>query len=535
MNDKIKFFLYGWLMGVKQLEREKAPVEKPVQFINIGYDKDKMKVGEKQILTATLYPPDATYQAVEWQSSDIDVLAVNKLTDTSAEISALKTGDAQIVCRATDTFGAKAVVTFHVQGNLVFTSFTFDKMTRSILNPRVAASMICVDYEPKTMKGTDWGIVLHNSVSGEDSPYIVEDSIFDNCKLIKPDYVSNNFDDYISHKVTGAAGDKMLYDIKTRDGSGIQILDKSMTDVSKSEFTRALYGYTGSPTNKNITMLTGYEFQIYDNNTTQFKQAIDLGDINVEIQQEDEIISVSNFTITALKAGTAKILVTFPYNVDNFEVNVTVVDSSTSTSRPTLCLVDNSGAVVEGLYNGALRTAENNYRVAFYCSDKSVGGKVISVKSRDTNGLLVNSDMTLTVLKPGSWVYDVTYEYGGTHAHYTTSQRIQILGDSLTIHKVESPYLRDGICLCVVTGGVYYADDYNMQSVVSVFNSNQVELEKKFKIASNLLITGCTYTPSLSTHAGTAIYYKFKKLTAGNATVSFQIEGFTETKKSITI
>ena len=170
MNDKIKFFLYGWLMGAKQLEREKAPVEKPVQFINIGYDKDKMKVGEKQILTATLYPPDATYQAVEWQSSDIDVLAVNKLTDTSAEISALKTGDAQIVCRATDTFGAKAVVTFHVQGNLVFTSFTFDKMTRSILNPRVAASMICVDYEPKTMKGTDWGIVLHNSVSGEDSP-----------------------------------------------------------------------------------------------------------------------------------------------------------------------------------------------------------------------------------------------------------------------------------------------------------------------------------------------------------------------------
>lgn len=529
MNDKIKYFLYGWLMGVKQLEREKAPVEKPVQFINIGYEKDKMKVGEKQILTATLYPPDATYQAVEWQSSDIDVLAVNKLTETSAEISALKTGDAQIVCRATDTFGAKAAVIFHVQGNSVFTSFTFSGMSNFVLDPRVAAALVCVDYEPKTMKGTDWGIELHNSVSGGYSPYTIEDSIFDNCKLIKPNYTSNNFDDYISSSI--GLG-KQLFDIKTKDGSGIQILNKRMEGVNKGEFTNALFGYSGT-LNRNLTILAGYECQIYSGDgLSRIIQAIDIKDIGIEVEQADEIISVYNFTVTGLKAGIAKIKINMPNEIDSFEVNVTVVDTSTSTTEPNLCMVDNSGAAV---YDSALIIEENSYKVGFY-GETAIGGKVISIKSKDTNKLEVNSDMTVTALKPGFCAIDLTYEYGGAHTQSTITYGIQIYSEHLVIHKVESPYLKDGICLCVTTdNNAAYSDDYNMQNIVSLFNSNQVELVDKFKIDSRYTIPGCTYKPMMLSMFGTATYFKFRKLVSYDVPVLFQIGEFTETKESITI
>ena len=64
MDDRVKYFLYGLIIGGKQIERVREPTQVPVQIINIGYDSDTMFVGDRQILTVSIFPQDASYQEI---------------------------------------------------------------------------------------------------------------------------------------------------------------------------------------------------------------------------------------------------------------------------------------------------------------------------------------------------------------------------------------------------------------------------------------------------------------------------------------
>ena len=74
--------------------------------------------GETYVLTATIYPEDATEKAVEWSVSDKNVVSIKPLDNVSAKVTVLKEGTATITATTIDGSNLKATCKINVLSDI---------------------------------------------------------------------------------------------------------------------------------------------------------------------------------------------------------------------------------------------------------------------------------------------------------------------------------------------------------------------------------------------------------------------------------
>ena len=77
-------------MKIKSVER--------IEIQSSAKDANKLSVGKSMMLTATVYPDDATYRDVSWESSDPAIAMV----DTNGNVTAIASGDVIITASTQD-------------------------------------------------------------------------------------------------------------------------------------------------------------------------------------------------------------------------------------------------------------------------------------------------------------------------------------------------------------------------------------------------------------------------------------------------
>lgn len=539
-DNDIKNFLYGYLIGQKPLGRERAPVDIPVTIVNIGYNSDTLTVGESMILTASVYPSDASYQEVEWSSSDINVLAVNKTTALSAEVRAISTGDVTITCKATDGYGATGTVIIHVQAGMTFETLSVNQTLSSRLTDiRVATALIELNYTPVAMNGNLLNIEMAAPLSGNPTPFIIENTMFDNVKLIKNTFIGRTQEDYLNYS-TGSLT-YLRYSVRAQDGSGLLVSDVNIPSVAGTQLYESLYGQPG-----NISQFTGerwlkvgYQCRLTGlfNNFTGY-QSIYLKDMTVEID-DDTLIEVSNdWIITGVKAGDTTVKVTL---VDGRTGVCTlhIVSEATRASAPGIEIIDSTGQRVRMSYYGALNLVSGEtYKGVGAMSTNTNGSVVKAIASGDVDVAVINSDGTFTVIGDGSTriTFERTYNASSGEVTNTTNETIQVYASGVNVGTCTSDYIKSGVVVYAYTHpNVYYSDGYCKNRISVSFNSNQARLVSIVKSPKPNELNTVTYTPEFNAYSGTVNYYQFEKYTTGDVVLTFMVEGFPDTATQITI
>lgn len=530
MDERLKYFFYGLIVGGKQVERVKVPIETPVEIINIGYDRDTMYVDERQILTASIFPVLASYKEVEWSSSNISVISINKLTPTTAEVLAVDTGDVIITCKATDGSGVTATLNMHAIANKVYTEFSFSYESRGLGSLRTPDELIEVNYQPADMPADKWGIKLNPIKTGAETPYQIVNTPFRNIKAIKNTFKSGNYDDYFTY------GTSVGYDIETYDGSGYLLSGRTLQSIA-SDLKESLYGVSGPIYKRTLEIKVGYTVNLYSafGRTTIPDQCLYLNSIGLEIDNPDIIEIDSRKNVKAIASGVCNIIGTLPSG-EQWTLELTCSDSITETTRPSVIVTDEKGQEI---------TSEGRI-------DTGVGNKVyLAVRGNVTSGLVeitgvtnpdiaeVTSDGGVLIKSDGSVTiqYKLIYNSSSGETEYNSSTSVRIISSRLAVGRVSSSYLEEGLVLYVTTRNVLYNNGYLTNKVNPVYNANLVTLkqimlvERQYVSSFNTL----TFEPSLSTGGGTVTMYHMIKNTTEPVTIRFQLEGNPEIFEEITI
>lgn len=536
MDDRVKYFLYGLIIGGKQLERVREPTQVPVQIINIGYDSDTMFIGDRQILTVSIFPQDASYQEVEWHSSDISVISINKLTPTTAEVLAVDTGDVIITCKATDGSGATGTLNMHAVSSKVYTEFSFGYESSGLGALRTPDDLIEVIYQPVDMEADRWGIKLDKIATGAESPYSVIDTPFKNIKAIKNTFDSNNYNDYFTSRTS------VGYDIETYDGSGFSLLDRQLKSPA-DDLRVSLYGVsgTGSP-NSTIQLKIGYTVNLYSAlfPTVLAEQSLALDKLELNIDNPD-IIEIDNLkNIKAVGTGTCTISTTLTTGA-TWSVTINCVSAATRTSRPIVFLTDSKGQSISTTSDGMLETgAGNKVYIAVRGGRASASGGLVEITGvNDTNLAEVTSDGGV-LIKAASWVtiyYRETYNGSSGETEYTGSIRVRVLSRSIDIGTISSDYLSEGTVVYAALNGVYFANGYLTNKLTAVYNANLVELRQILLVNREYIneLDTLTFNPSVSSQGGTVVMYHFVKNTSSAVNIRLQLESNPEVYAEIEI
>lgn len=528
MEDKLKYFMYGLLAGGRPLNRIKEPTEIPIQQLSIGYDNDRMILGERQVLTVSIFPVEASYQEVEWISSDISIISVNKITPTSAEVLANSTGDVYITCRATDGSGVSTSIKLHCIGDEVFSKFSLGGYYGGIGQGHAPDCLVEVNYEPKTMGANKWGIEIRDSL-GEELPYSIIDTPFKNIKAIRTLFNTDEYINYFNYINTGVNPTLAFkYDAITKDGSGLRADNNNINTIDlqaiQGKNLGTFYYNTENISEQTIDLKVGYLVSLYD--TVSVKQS--LYDTDVTLEGEEYISLDSYGMIHGISEGTGKITIKFKNNT-TIVLNINVVNTVTKTSRPTVKLFNKQGKEIRWSNDGMLDIGDNTVYLGIAYTSNSSGG-IVKIKSlNDYNSAEITSDGGVLIHNSNSITvyYELRYNNGTSEQIYNGNINIRIRSNNISpIGIVSSEYLTDGVVVYVRTGTIFNFNGYLVNKINVVYNSNQLELKQILNCDFNIRNTDTlVFTPSLNSFNGTVSLYHFKKMVDTPVTVEFNIVG----------
>ena len=536
MNDLIKGWIYGFIMGGGQLPtKDRSPVEIPVQSIQLGYTTDTMQLGEgNQLITAYVYPSNASNQNLEWSSSDetIAVVIRNK-NNSSAIIQTIGTGDVVITAKATDSSNVQQSMNLHVIAGLTFETLEYEGNTFSNISKYTGQGIIMFNYTPVAQKGEHIKITMNPPISNGQMQWKVRDTFFDNIKLIETDFESSNPKDYWS-----TSSEQQGYITNTDDGSGLSIANRNIS--IGNNVIDALFGLGSTNTSYNITLSCGPGlkvclFESYGNNDRLQSIHNNNGEaINLEILSGQEFISIDNdFIVTGLSLGQAKVKVIIgDYATITYTINI---EERKGTYTPSINWIDDNGNIIDddlGLMIGT--------NLRFRPIVSSIGAEFISIVPEDTEQIHVNDDLSIVPLKPGSLAMNITYKYFRNGALYQNSKRkiIKIWGDEIYCGKAESLFLKSEQVIWCSCNGPRNFNFNSFQNIDIVVNANDIEILDTF-YTRNSIISGTDDWGIKLTVLGSNIiatsnifniqFFHIRKLTTSPTTVRFQMRGFEDT------
>lgn len=194
-------------------------VVKPVTRISISHGYLSMLVGEGRELKATLEPITATYNKVNWVTSDDSVA----LVDEDGFVTALKAGTATITAQAADNSGKKATCYITVSERIPSTGITvMDK------------KLVMVSGEQKVVQ-----VSLNPTASTDRYNWSS-----DNAAVAKVDKKTGN----ITAKATGTANVTVMTDSGKTATIEITVVGLSMTSLELEQYTNYVLYVEGATT-----------------------------------------------------------------------------------------------------------------------------------------------------------------------------------------------------------------------------------------------------------------------------------------------
>lgn len=257
-----------------------------VTSVSLSQSSIKMKEGDTEQLTASVYPTNATNKSVNWSSSDKSVATVS----SNGLVTAKSAGTATITCRAADGSGKYATCKVTVEESKVYvTSVTLNKTSASLYVGETAQLSASVSPSSATNKSVSWS-------SGNTSVATVSSS------------------GLVTAKSAGTA----TITCKATDGSG----KKATCSITVKEAVKP----TSITLNKTKASITEGE-------TLQLTATIDPSDaadksVTWISDNTDVAIVDNNGLVTAKAAGTANIIATTSNNLAAV-CTITVVEKNT--------------------------------------------------------------------------------------------------------------------------------------------------------------------------------------------------------------
>lgn len=537
MPDNIKYFLYGMIVASGLVKREDKTIDVPITSIQLAYEKTDLRPDENMIITATVFPADATFKDVEWSSSDIDVLAVNKISENTCIIKALQSGSVTVTCKATypDINGvyATAAVNINVLGNIIFETLSISQLKTGMNDYHIGESALVLEYTPLEASGENISVEINETLGEEETPYSVENTMFDNIKVIKNSFNSLDYNNYISQ----SNNSYLYYSVRATDGSGLSLLNNSITFL-RNGIKESLYGSSQSDVmSKSYNLQVGYSKRLLDN-IDLFQCLATPDNVNIEVTSGNECISIdSQYIVTGVSAGTATVKATIA-NAKEYNITVNVSDSLTdTTSNPGILFVDEYGQSLASNYIGCYTRVNVKFRPV--ASAKGI--KIVSIQLSDSSKGTIENGWVIPT-GAGTVEVKVTYKYlnGNTETQYTRTINLYAYSSQISCGTVSSDYLKEGIAVwCTATNSTRYYNELNSQKVDIIFNANEAQLLSQVIFDGSNVNTLTFNRDGVSKRAvngsGTVRVYQFKKLTTGDVTVRFQSNSHPEVYDEVII
>lgn len=541
MPDNLKYFLYGLLLGSKQLEREKTPISIYIEYIVLGYDDNTLILGDSAIITSQVYPNDASHQVVEWSSSDTEIFSVQKASEFSCIIRTYKTGTAILTCMATDGSGVQTQLTINVIRGIIFETLALNTQTLSYMinTLETGEAVIVYNYTPIQANGNKMDLSFLEMLSGnENSVYDVVNTCFENIKLIKCNYSSKNVDDYYNEGGTGTSGSAYLNILATAtDGSGLTVNTRNA--LSKNSLFANLYGIPnrfGDIDTVTKTLVIGYSTYLtyyFNGNQTVHQSFYGLEEMTFTIIEGDpETIEIgARYKVTALKVGTVKILMEC---TEYYKCTITIncVENGVNTNRPTVELMDENGCFINN-YTGLVGRF-NPKKIYPVAVGNNVSAKILNLVSNNTTIVTVNDDGESVNIDHEIWgttTVTATVEYATSSGIQTRdiNAGINYLLGRVYAEVISSNYLKSGVAVGFYCN--YYYGQYDWKQVNVEFNANDLELLGVYDITSKNTLTT---TLGISSDRPAKVYW-FNKLSTRQSEVKFSFIGYPNNSVSVTI
>lgn len=513
-------FCMGLALGQKLPTMRRQPTSIPVERIQASPESLRMRPGDIVYIYFDVYPSNATIQAVDCTTSDIEVVAINRLDDLTFQVIAIEAGSASIQVRATDGYGATQTVNVAVLDDVMMENLSLQTFYNNFGDMLTAESLLVFNYTPIEAPGKNLRVTLEPSLSGNQTPLKVEDTPFDNIKKITNTFDSFNLDDYKS-KASG-----MGWKAEATDGSGLQILNRV---ISTGDLEKCIYGDARTKEiSMNMELVVGYKKHLFDSYALVQNLAVGNNMISIEVEEGDNLISIDQqLIVDGLSVGVSKVKVIIG-NYRTYNITITLKAEPSTNLSPTMVLVDEQGQQADAAYSGYYTLTGTTYRVIPY---KGTGGKILSITPEDASKIEVNGEW-VTPKAAGSIALRVEYEYKTTSGTQTGNSRIvfSVYSSGVICGTATSDYLKSGVAVWVGTKGnpsKYNVRNHNVVDII--YNGNEARQTGFIKVNTSQIATITFNKDGASGASPTNMYatvYVFEKLTSGPVKIRFQQHDF---------
>lgn len=522
MTDWQRGFVQGLSMGQKLPVMARQPTDVYIQNITSTPTELNLRPGDTGFLVFSIYPRNATIPKVECRSNDIQVIGVNRYLNEGLifQYRAINPGSTTISVDAVDGGGATYTVNVNVFSAVSFNSLTLQTQQQTEADLFIQEGYVVFNYTPLDADGNNIRIKMHEPYSGADSPYIVENTPFDNIKRIKANLQSMNREDYLSTTA------QQRFDWEATDGSGFT--GSNVNIGISAAINQTLFGRsTGDSLTQNVSIRTGCECGIISNTRYQslFGQRP-----SIEFIEGQDVISIdSQYVIKGLRAGTAKFTLTVGPKVTTY--TVTVSDSYTGTTSGTnnFTVIDEYGQQQDNNVSGWYTLASNRYKIvptAGYI-------RIDNIEVTDTSKADVDSNWWITPKAAGAMQFRVTgvRNPGSSEVAFTTTITVYVYASIVSCGTVTSNYLKEGVAVWAgCRTNTLYFNGINHNKIDAVFDPGQLSLIDSPLILNSAALATLTFNRdgkngSQVTNHRPQIYV-FRKLIAGTVTIKFQHHDF---------
>lgn len=513
MTEWEEGFTEGLALGQKLPIMPKQPTNIPVETIQATPSTLTLRPGDTGFIVFNITPANATIPRVVCRPSDPTVIAVNQFQSQWLvwQYQALTSGTAQIIVEAADGYGATTTINVNILGAIVFETCSKKSQYHAMFNMFINETLLVYEFTPLEADGKNIRIKMHDPLSGADSPYTVENTMFDNIKKIKARLESSNKQDYLSTSLN------IQYDWDTTDGTDFK---QTNQQLGQGDLIDTLYGDSRSDKlNLSVKLRPGQSSGILIRGQSLFgKQP------SIEWQEGENFISIDNlYIIKALSDGVSKFIMKW---ADTKEWVVTVTVDSTYIARgiPGLKIVDEFGQNVYNNISGWYTEADNRYKVV-----PSGVQTIESIELDDSSKAEITSDCWIIPKAAGSITINVKrkfFNYSDTEEEDKEIIRLDVYSSRIRCGTVSSDYLKEGIGVwCSASYNVQYFNGLNQNKVDIIFNSNELSLLEDGIAIDGTSIDTVTFNKDGATKdgpTGRVRIYHFKKQVSGDVTIRFQ-------------
>ena len=529
LSDYEQGFCEGLALGQKLPTMKKQPTSIPVTTIIASPESLRLRPGDIVYIYFTVQPYNATIQAVDCTSSNIEVVAVNRIDDLTFQVRAIESGSAEIKVVATDGYGATQTVNVAVLSDVIMETLKLNSQHNNFGDLLTSESLLVFEYTPIEAPGKNLKITLDPTLSGNQTPLKIEDTPFDNIKKIYNNFESLDLNDY----KTKSAG--IGWKAEATDGSGLQILNQTMntglleTSISGAQIATTL--------NQSIEVMQGYKIGLFSGYRPIQNLALPNGQVSIEIEEGDNLISIDNqYIVEGLSVGTAKVKVIINSYM-TYNITINVIDVSTKTTSPRVLLVDELGQQQYSRTNGWYNLVSNKYRAII---EGGTGGKILSITPEDASRQEINGEWIIPKAT-GIITLLIEIEWNRAGEVGTEIKRtiLEVYSGKIECGTATSNYLKKGIGVWV--GLSDSINNYNVrnQNVVDIIvNGNEVRQIGYIKTQTQSINTITLNRDGAS--GGSSVnkfitVYVFEKLVSEPVTIRFQHHDFPDIFDEVTI